>query len=242
MKKIVFTTLQCLFFINVFSQIQVITDGSLKVNTNAILHMTDVGTQGGAINFDFNPNVTTKGFLLEQNLSESSGFYCDGDYAVIYSPGDYNRLLRVYDEDGMIEKWYIDGSGNAFTTSDERAKENIVNLNSCLTKLTGLSAKSYNYKINAQELTRNEGENKFNPSQQQYYGFLAQDVEKVFPSVVAEDEKGNKFISYTQLIPVIVEGMKEQQELIDRQQSEIDQLKAQLTELADKVKSLLPGN
>ena len=45
MKKIVFTTLQCLFFINVFAQIQVITDGSLKVNTNAILHMTDVGTR-----------------------------------------------------------------------------------------------------------------------------------------------------------------------------------------------------
>lgn len=204
--------------------------------------MSDIGTLGGAINFDFNTTTPLKGFLLEQDLSESAGFYCDGDFAVIYSPGDQNRLLRVYDEDGMIEKWYLDANGNAFTVSDERTKENITNIDNCLAQLIGLSAKKYNYKKEDQGKAIKANDNKYDPSQKQYFGFLAQDVEKVFPNVVSEDEKGNKFVSYTQLIPVIAEGIKEQHELIEQQQVEIDQLKTRLTALEDKIKSLLPKN
>lgn len=243
MKKFILTILPCLFFISVFAQMQVVApNGAVKINTYATLHVTDKGTLAGASGFDFNPNVTTKGFLLEQNVSESSGFYCDGDFAVIYSPGDYGRLLRVYDEDGMIEKWYLDGSGNAYTISDERTKENITNVDNCLAQLIGLSAKKYNYKKEDQGKTFVAEDNKYDPSQKQYFGFLAQDVEKVFPNVVSDDEKGNKFVSYTQLIPVIVEGIKEQHEVIEQQQAEIDQLKTRLTALEDKINSLLPKN
>lgn len=242
MKKIILTILPCLFFISVFSQIQVVSDGSLKVNNNSLLHMSDIGTLGGAINFDFNTVTPLKGFLLEQDQSESSGFYCDGDFAVIYSPGDQNRLLRVYDEDGMIEKWYLDANGTAFTVSDERTKENITNIDNCLAQLIGLSAKKYNYKKEEQGKAFKANDNKYDPSQKQYFGFLAQDVEKVFPNVVSEDEKGNKFVSYTQLIPVIAEGIKEQHELIEQQQVEIDQLKTRLTAMEDKIKSLLSKN
>ena len=40
-------------------------------------------------------------------------------------------------------------------------------------------------------------------------GFIAQDVEKVFPELVFTDSKGYKSMSYDKLTAVIVEAMKE---------------------------------
>ncbi|RKD92652.1 tail fiber domain-containing protein [Mangrovibacterium diazotrophicum] len=240
MKKLILTVLPCLFFASLYAQIKVVTDGSLEVNTYGTVHVSQTITTGDASGFDFNTASTIPGFLFEQDRSESSGFYCDGDIVAIYSPGDRDRLLRMYDSDaGMVEKWYLDGNGNAYTISDERSKKNITDIQNSLSLLITLKAKKYNYIGNDKEKYGKAEENKFDSSQKQYYGFLAQDVEKVFPNVVSEDEDGNKFVCYTQLIPVIIEGVQEQQETIDQQQEEIDLLKAQVEDLATKLSALI---
>lgn len=46
-------------------------------------------------------------------------------------------------------------------------------------------------------------------------GFLAQDVQVLFPELVEEDNEGYKYVDYVGLIPVLVESVKEQQEQID---------------------------
>ena len=46
-------------------------------------------------------------------------------------------------------------------------------------------------------------------------GFLAQDLEKIFPEMVFTDDAGYKSIDYTRLTPVLVETIKEQQKQID---------------------------
>jgi len=239
MKKFILTILSSLFFISVYAQMQITSDGSLKLNTYSTLHVTDEGTLAGANGFDFNSSSSYDGFLLEQNRSESSGFYCDGDFAVIYSPGDYGRLLRVYDEDGMVEKWYLDGSGNAYTISDEKDKENIKDIDKSLEKLLKLKSKEYNYKAKSEEKTNSPEENKYDPSQELYFGFLAQDVEKIYPTLVSKDEKGNMFVSYQQLIPIIIQGIKEQQILIDQQQIEIDELQAEVNQQQTVIDDLI---
>jgi hypothetical protein len=229
-------------------------NGRLDLDFYSRMHVTDIGMDGQANGFDFNSGSTITGFLVEQRKSESSGFYCDGDFAVIYSPGDQNRLLRVYDEDGMIEKWYIDGSGYANTISDERSKENIRDVSNCLNQLSNLEAKKYNYKkeydnnveTSLKDVPENidgtypggdivADNNKYDPSQKEYYGFIAQDVELIFPEIVSEDEKGNKFVSYTQFIPIIIEGMKEQQSVIEEQQNKIDILTKQVEALEKRM-------
>jgi DNA recombination-dependent growth factor C len=58
-------------------------------------------------------------------------------------------------------------------------------------------------------------------------GLIAQDVEKVLPSVVvteANTEK-TKGMKYAELIPVLIKAMQEQQVEIQKQQVEIDALK-----------------
>ena len=58
-------------------------------------------------------------------------------------------------------------------------------------------------------------------------GFIGQDVEKVLPEVVKEienglgDYDGHKVVSYSAVVPVLVEAMKEQQKLINRLEERI---------------------
>lgn len=63
------------------------------------------------------------------------------------------------------------------------------------------------------------------------FGFIAQDLEKVFPNLVKTDEKGYKAVNYTGLIPVIIETLKEQDSIINAQDTRIKQLDSTVTEL-----------
>ena len=61
----------------------------------------------------------------------------------------------------------------------------------------------------------------------QQIGFIAQDVEKILPSVVLTEDnpEKTKAMKYSEIIPVLVKAMQEQQTKIDEQQKEIDALK-----------------
>jgi len=55
------------------------------------------------------------------------------------------------------------------------------------------------------------------------YGFLAQDVQKIIPEVVNYNEEEDVYsMSYTQLVPILVEAIKEQQKQIDALKKEIE--------------------
>jgi hypothetical protein len=64
-----------------------------------------------------------------------------------------------------------------------------------------------------------------------YFGFIAQEVEAVFPELVSTDENGQKFVSYTEFIPLLVEAFKEQQQTITIMQEQIDFLRNEFSEL-----------
>ena len=51
-----------------------------------------------------------------------------------------------------------------------------------------------------------------------HYGFLAQDVEKIFPKLVENNNDGYKTVNYQEFIPLILSKMK-------IMQNEIDELK-----------------
>ncbi len=58
-------------------------------------------------------------------------------------------------------------------------------------------------------------------------GFVAEDVEKVFPELVYRDETGQIIgMDYSRLSAVAVQAIKQQQALIRSQQDEIEGLKA----------------
>jgi hypothetical protein len=62
-------------------------------------------------------------------------------------------------------------------------------------------------------------------------GFVAQEIERVFPDWVRTDEQGFKQINLDRLNPVLVNAINEQQALIDKQQKTISDLEARLQRL-----------
>ena len=62
-------------------------------------------------------------------------------------------------------------------------------------------------------------------NQHKSIGFIAQELETIFPELVFDDEKGMKSVNYDGVIPILVNSIKEQQQKIDKLESEIEEIK-----------------
>lgn len=103
------------------------------------------------------------------------------------------------------------------TSSDERFKKDINKLSGSLEKLNQVRGVSYTF--NSEKF-----KNRSFPSTTQY-GVIAQDVQKVFPSMVYTDEEGYLSVNYTELIPVLIEAIKELSEEITRLKNPAEEAK-----------------
>ena len=130
----------------------------------------------------------------------NGGFNSDG----VYDGHLSNAFEVLFDGTTII-------AGDLNINSDARLKANIVSLGSTLSKLLKIDGKSY---------TMKKDENK-----KQKIGLLAQDIEKVFPELVSESH-GVKSVNYQGLVPILINALKEQDEKMKSQQSQIDELRA----------------
>jgi len=206
----------------------------------------------------FHPNPacpTCYGVGIENGDSESGGFWANGNVATIWSPGD-DYILRIYDEDGFPNpsqvQAYLDGSsgtpanwnaGAYNTISDMRIKENFRSIKNPLERLLQLN--TYQYDIREDIAFKNELALGKEISQEtrdmlkDQLGFKAQELDALFPEVVHYSEGFQLYtVNYDMMVPVLVEGVKEQQEMIHNLQSENEQLKAKMLELEERLNAL----
>jgi len=110
--------------------------------------------------------------------------------------------------------------------SDQRYKRNIRPMDNSISKLMQLNPVNYDLipeKLSpGTEAGTRYKENDLNNQM----GFLAQDVQKIFPQLVKplDDDSNVLTLGYSGLIPVMIKGMQEQQEIINNQQILIDEL------------------
>ena len=71
------------------------------------------------------------------------------------------------------------------------------------------------------------------------FGFIAQELEEVFPEVVKTEDNGYKSVNYDGMIPVLLEAIKEQQKGIEQIKAENNQLKAEMILMRTEYASLL---
>ncbi|MEM7040480.1 MAG: tail fiber domain-containing protein, partial [Bacteroidota bacterium] len=76
-----------------------------------------------------------------------------------------------------------------------------------------------------------DGENKV-------LGFIAQEVQPLFPELVVESEDGSLGMSYSHLGVVAIQAAQEQQEVIDQQQTQIDALKDQIKAMQKQLQAI----
>lgn len=131
------------------------------------------------------------------NISATGPIYIGGQDNVIFIPFNIGA--------GAPAAWFSqDGS---FThSSDSTLKMNITNLPSVLSKIITCRPVMFNWKANPQ-LSKN-------------YGFLAQEIEQIFPELVSEASMPNsttkiKGINYDGFISILLGGIKEQQAKIE---------------------------
>ncbi len=110
-------------------------------------------------------------------------------------------------------RWYAVYSTNGtIQTSDRRLKTNIKSLNYGLKEVLAMEPVSYNWKDSSQP--------------QNKVGLIAQDVKKLVPEVVIGDEtKENLGMNYAELVPVLINAIKEQQKQIDELKKTVENLK-----------------
>jgi hypothetical protein len=155
-----------------------------------------------------------------------------GGRSVIGIYGDVNAFDPEC-ETASIWAGFFNGNVNVigalFEASDIKLKENVKPFTQALAIINKLETKTYEFKKSSEF----EG---MNLPEGTRYGLIAQELEKILPNLVrntikpeVKDDKNNiiskevsyKSVNYTSLIPILVEGIKEQQ-------TQIEELKNQL--------------
>ena len=185
-----------------------------------IIHYGSSGKLGAASTFD--PNSGQNGFWIEGTQdNESGGVFMNGNTFALWSPGDAN-IFNVYDEDQFSAgaKFTISGNGTvqaagdviAYYSSDSRLKDNIIPINNAIDKINKIGGYEFDWNDNQKIY---EGHD---------VGVIAQEVEKVLPEVVQDRDDGYKAVKYEKLVPLLIEGIKEQQNQIDELKAIVEKL------------------
>jgi len=231
----------------------VLFTGNLGINsgslTNGVLqaavHIESTSSEGKALfvssNFgQFGPDITLGGqgsgnavdegvISTDQRYSSSDMWLMSNDAVIIRLDQDNNEagefeirqstnttVFRV-DENGVVSQ-----NGSTIHASDERLKKDIAEMPYGLAEIMVLKPKVYNWKSHDQEYKS--------------FGLIAQDVQKVMKEVVSvgDDKDKTLGLSYTELIPVLIKSIQEQQAIIDAQDQKINNLTLRMKTLTYK--------
>jgi hypothetical protein len=204
---------------------------------------------GSAVNVNFAATA-----LFRDNVKAVFGassdlqIYHDGNNSYVYDGGTGelrvnsdnairirkhdNETMALFTANGAVELYYdnskkfettsagitvtgaITASGDITAFSDERLKEDIKPLEDSLEKVQAIEGVSF--------VKKNDEDKKQN------IGFIAQQLKEVLPEVVHENEDGIHSVAYGNITALLVEAVKEQQEIIDQLKERIIDLENRL--------------
>ena len=174
---------------------------------------------------DETPNPDSFSFENTAFVIGNGGFNSNGDF-IGTDESRSNAFEVLFDGTTTI-------AGDLNINSDARLKANIISLGATLSKLLQIDGKTYTMKKDTNHKKK--------------IGLLAQDIEKVFPELVTETND-IKSVNYQGLVPVLINAMKEQDEVIrnqdainkeqeaklNKQQQKIDELEVMVKQLMSK--------
>lgn len=159
----------------------------------------------------------------------------DGGTSEIAVRGDLRPTAdNTYDIGTASLRWDdVYATNGTINTSDRRDKENIEPISYGLTEVMLLNPVSFSWKDD--------------PAQKPKLGLIAQELQTIVPEVVKSmdfkiDEETEEQIPveldrlgvyYSDLIPVLIKGMQEQQEIIDSQNARIEALEKKIAEMEE---------
>ena len=131
-------------------------------------------------------------------------------------------------ENGFRQAYIESGTGAYVQISDETLKQDVAPVSNVLDGVMQLNLVSYSY-INDSEKNR-------------VNGFIAQEVEAVFPELVRTDEDGKKGLAYSDFGVLAVAAIQEQQALIANLQQENAALRAEIEGIKSQLGAAAPAS
>ena len=167
-------------------------------------------------------NETSAGVWFNNNLNNQLrafiGMRDDNEFG-IYSQGMAQWLMRFNVNVGSICSY-----STITNCSDIRLKTDISPIQGSLTRIQALNGVNYHWKKH--------------PETSLQTGFIAQEVQKIFPELVETDQEGFLSVNYTGLIPHLLEAIKELQEKNEVQSSTTQSLKLKNEQLEARLSAI----
>jgi len=128
-----------------------------------------------------------------------------------------STLVAFINDNGFVGGINTNGSATAFNTSSDARLKNVLGEAKGLEIVNALNPVNFEWKSDGKIQD----------------GLIAQEVEKVFPEAVSEPELEGEWYSvdYSKLVTPLIKAMQEQQELIETQQTTINDLKTRIETL-----------
>ena len=179
------------------------SSGNLLVGTTAQIS----GSSSGTFHLVGGPNSNVVGNTYLRNPNSSAGKF--------WNVGPVNNNGYIVYNQGQVGVYISDGATSWTANSDERLKDIIEPITNAAEKVSTLRAVIGKYKTDAEGTRRSF--------------LIAQDVQAVLPEAVnvQNDEIGTLGVQYTEVIPLLVAAIKEQQAIITQLQADVAALKAQ---------------
>lgn len=176
---------------------------------------------GGSLRFDNNEIITNANTTLFIQNDNNGDLRVDGSTLVVDATQNFVGIGTSAPSTELDVVGDIEYTGTITDVSDRRLKENFKRITNVLGLIQNITGFSYNMKDDT--------------AKKREYGVIAQDVQKVFPEMVRViDNKEHLGVSYIQLIPVLLEAIKEQQVLIESLQQENTVYNAQVNLIHEK--------
>ena len=236
---------------NLSAQLKVESTGKVKIG-NGSLRLESNSSDWG---FIFMDNSHDKG--LRFSSSGKMYLYNSADASfVTATTTTTQRNLVVMNPSGYYKFW-VKGDGsiysvNQYITSDSTKKENVSLITNAIDKIKQIKGITYNLKPDSEngttalkeDVTREEYGNisASATKKERSAGVFAQDVEKVLPEAVRTLEDGSKSVSYNDLVALLIEAVKEQQQVIEAQNQKIAEIEENCCNQTKSLKSGLLEN
>lgn len=206
-------------------------------NDNSITRMVikndgkiGMGTTSPARNLEIENSGSYVGLKIDNSDASSAWSILEKD----------NNMFTIFQDVAGYHRLSIDSTGNVgigttspsyklhvygriktsgiTESSDERLKKDIHSLENSLNKILQLRGVKYKWKNN--EIS-NQGD-------RTQIGFIAQELEKIIPELVDDDENGFKSIQYSHLVPLLVGSIQELVFKLNQKETDLEDLKSEI--------------
>lgn len=115
-----------------------------------------------------------------------------------------------------------------FQTSDARYKTNIGEVSNASEKLFQLTPHTYSFMETKDRIF----------DKKNHFGFIAQEVEKVYPELVSKNAEGYYAVNYTEFIPLLLQSLKEEDQKINELSNKLASKDAEIAAMQERLSSL----